>query len=139
MAARRKLTPAQVAEIRALRGEGVPASELAARFGVTRQHVHSLTASDPPRAPAGDSPGAVAVTVGRMIAEGRLDAADAPLAVTLARAVDEAALGGPAGWASLPRLARELRELLSVGARDEPDAIDALIESRRRRLEDLDG
>jgi len=136
---RRKLTVAQVSEIRALRSEGVPVVELASRYGVTRQHVHSLLASAPEAAPAGAPPGAVAVTVGRMIAAGRLDPADAALAAALARAIDEASVAGPAGWASLPRLARELRELVSVAARDEPDAIDQMVAERRRRLEGLGG
>jgi len=136
MAAPRKLTASQTAEIRSLRSEGVPVVELARRFGVSRQRVYELTATAPP-VTADGSPGPVTLCVQRMAEAGRFDPADAALALALARAVDRADAGGDT--VVLPRLVHELRELLSVAARDEPDEIDALIESRRRRLEGLDG
>jgi len=139
-----KLTDANVAEIRRLAGEGVPAGELARRFAVSRRHVGRLLRGEQRQQIGGldreTARGSVAAAVERLVDGLELDAAGEVLAATASviaakldalRASDSAAAA-----AAAPGLARQVVDLTALlkGDAEEPDALDDLVRRREARL-----
>jgi hypothetical protein len=117
---RAKLTDAQVAEIRALASEDVSHSELARRFGVSRQHVTRLVRSELVPVPPVDvgvwSAGGVASAVRALLQRAGLNPegdVEAATAVVLAEKLDQCRESLTAQSAmAVPGVSRALQEVL---------------------------
>jgi hypothetical protein len=142
----RKLSDADVAQIREMPGEGLSASQIADQFGVSRRHIgRILLGQARPQLGGLDrdlvTKGNVRSAVDRFLADLNLDPADvvrAETARTLATKLDQA--GGDstaASSTSAPHIARQLIDVIEDlrGGNREPDQLD-LIRKRRdaRRL-----
>ena len=133
-----RLTDEQIAEMRRLAGRGVGPSEIAERFGVSRQHAsrvvngHARVAATP-AAERGDAPGAMAMAVDAFVVElGVLAGRSAPTAAMarlLAGQLDGLAMQRSAAAASAAeRVAGRLADLLAALApNDDEDAAAALV------------
>lgn len=140
----RKLSDADLRRLRQLHADGCAVADVAAEFGVSRQHVGRLVrqeqrpviGSDPEQARAG-----AAHAVDQFLEAVPLDAGDLVLAATaraLAAKLDACtASDSSAAAQAVPRLAGELVEVLDrllEGRPRLPDELDALVARRQARF-----
>ena len=135
----RKLSDHEVASLRALAGEGLPAAELAERFGVSRRHVGRLLRGEQRQQIAGldreVARESVGAAVERFIAGLELEHAGqvlASAAFVLASKLDAARASDTAAAGAAPALARQLVEVV-YALRPDGEAPDAVDDLRRRR------
>jgi transcriptional regulator with XRE-family HTH domain len=145
MAAERKISDAELERLRDLADDGWSQDDLAAAFGVSRQHVGRLVRGEQRPKIAGLDAEAVRCGVSRAVdsflADIELSASDAVLAATarsLAAKLDGCASSDATAAAqAVPRLASQLVDVLDrlrLGVPREPDALDLLRQRREARL-----
>ena len=144
MAAERKIDDAELTHLRGLWAEGWSATDLAAEFGVSRQHIGRLVRDEQRPVISGLDPEAVrhgvVAAVDSFLDDADLGSGDAVLAASaraLAVKVDGCAASSSAGAAqAMPRLCGELVDVLErLQGRTprEPDAVDHLNQRRAAR------
>ena len=145
MARERKISDEELARLRHLADEGSTLTDLAEAFGITSQHVGRLVRHEQRPVIAGLDTEAVrsgvAASVEAFLTDVDLNAGAEVLAATaraLASKLDAcAASGSAAATQAVPRLARELVDVLERLRLDvprEPDAIDRIRQRREARL-----
>ena len=127
-----KLTDGQVAEIRALAGENVTSTELAATFGVTRRQIERIVRGDQRRVVEGADERPVLESLNEFFDSADIDGPEGVVVETaraLAGKIDACSASDSAGAAAaMPALAREQGSLLEKFSSRlrEPDGIDAI-------------